>query len=66
MYIAFMFIPLIVAEARLELTTFGLLAQRATTAPLRDIVAIIPDCECKGMNYFLQSKLFYKKFLSFC
>ena len=30
--------------------TFGLWAQRATTAPLRDIVAIIPDCECKGMN----------------
>ena len=62
MYVTF----LLVAETGLEPMTFGLCAQRATTAPLRDIVAIIPDCECKGMNYFLQSKLFYKKFLSFC
>ena len=29
----------LVAEARFELTTFGLWAQRATTAPLRDIVS---------------------------
>ena len=41
-----------VAEARLELTTFGLWAQRATTAPLRDVVVIISDFECKGTTYF--------------
>ena len=49
--------PWIVAEARLELTTFGLWAQRATTAPLRDVVAIILDCECKGRNSFWINKI---------
>ena len=54
-----------VAEARLELTTFGLWAQRATTAPLRDIVAIISWLRVQ--RYILHSKLpnIFKKYFQF-
>ena len=39
------------------------MSQRATTAPLRDIVAIILDCECKGRDIFLQNKFIASFFL---
>ena len=43
----------LVAGARLERTTFGLWAQRATTAPPRNLGQYFLYCECKGSVYFL-------------